>query len=191
MAKKSKKKSFKQNWISFVPLLAAVLGVAAICFLFAPGMVKAEENVPLLIAGYPAALSGFQMMFGASTKAQVLGSTVVTDYFEFSFLNLLTLIFLVAGIVLLVLSFLKGSKLFAFIGTICFVLAAVWLFCGVNFVQVAEARLANIGADNVEEYIAQARGVYSLGWGSIVAAIVTILAALSSIFPAVFARFKK
>jgi hypothetical protein len=131
------------------------------------------------------------MMFGAATKAQVLGSTVVTEYFGFSFLNLLTLIFLVAGIVLLVLSFLKGSKLFAFIGTICFVLAAVWLFCGVNFVQIAEARLENIGADNVDKYIEQARGVYSLGWGSIVAAIVTILAAISSIFPAVFAKFKK
>lgn len=188
MAKKSKKKSFKQNWISYVPLLAAVLGVAAICFLFAPGMILEDDDKILR------SVNGFQMMFGYSETNDVpFVGKVVTEYFEFSFLNLLTLIFLVGGVACAVLAFVKGNKLLAFVAAGCFVLAAVWLFSSVNFVSVYVSQEMKdvLSQAKIDEYIAETKDAYDLGWGSIVAAIVTILAAISSIFPAVFARFKK
>lgn len=163
-------KAFKK----FAPVIAAALGVIAIIMLFVPAVVVGEDT----------SYNGWQAMFGYTKTTEALGKEIKTEILAFSFMNLLSLILVAAGIVLCVLSFLgKGNKFFAFIAAACFIVAAVFFFLTLAFTMAGSSITldGNLAQEKVKEG-------WKLGAGPIIAAILSILAAGSSVAPALLKK---
>ena len=164
----------------FIPLIAAALGVVAIIMFFLPAVTFEVGNK---VVNY----NGWQAIFGLTeTEKTLLGETKI-EYLVFSFMNLLTLILVAAGIVLCVLSFLgKGNKFFAFIAIACFIVAAVFFFLTVAFTTAGAAYTldGNLAQEKVKE-------AWKLGAGPIIGGILSILAGLVVSVPVVAKLLKK
>lgn len=104
--------------------LGLLLGVAAICMMF----VTSVEFKGLTY-------TGLQTAFGYTKETDVLVATAKTEIFAFSFMNLLTYILALAGVVLCLLNMLahKSSKLFAFVSAAAFIVSAVFFFLTPQF----------------------------------------------------------
>ncbi len=104
--------------------LGLLLGVAAICMMF----VTSVEFKGLTY-------TGLQTAFGYTKETDVLVATAKTEVFAFSFMNLLTYILALAGVVLCLLNMLahKSSKLFAFVSAVAFIVSAVFFFLTPQF----------------------------------------------------------
>lgn len=104
--------------------LGLLLGVAAICMMF----VTSVEFKGLTY-------TGLQTAFGYTKETDVLVATAKTEVFAFSFMNLLTYILALAGVVLCLLNMLahKSSKLFAFVSAAAFIVSAVFFFLTPQF----------------------------------------------------------
>ncbi|MBQ8405447.1 MAG: hypothetical protein IJX09_02240 [Clostridia bacterium] len=167
----------------FIPVIAAALGVIAIIMFFLPAItIKVGDEV----VNY----NGWQAIFGLTEKKDVLGSEVTLEYLTFSFMNLLTLILVAAGIVLCVLSFLgKGNKFFAFIAIACFIVAGVFFFLTVQFAFAGSAYATNLLGQELSQ--AEAKKGWALGAGPIVGGILSILAGLVVSVPVVVKLLKK
>lgn len=163
-------KAFKK----FAPVIAAALGVIAIIMLFVPAVVLSEDT----------SYNGWQAMFGYTETTSLLGKEVKTEVLAFSFMNLLSLILVAAGIVLCVLSFLgKGNKFFALIAAACFIVAAVFFFLTLVF-TIAGTGLTLDGTLAQEKV----KEGWKIGAGPIIAGILSILAACSTVAPALLKK---
>ncbi len=168
MAKKSANSVAK--WI---PLVGAVLGLAAVVMLFV-------DAIAIEVLNTRTAYTGLQVTFGFTKETEVLGSTVSTKMVEFSFMNLLAYLCAIGGIVLAVLSALgKGSKFFSFIAAALFVVAAVLFFLTLANTMMTVWKEAELTAEQLKD----ARSNYSLQAGPIVAGVCSILAAISCVVP--------
>lgn len=118
MAKKKSKKQIS----SIVSLISAALGIVALVMIFLPAIgVKDTEKT----------YTGLQIVFGYKTKIVISEVTV----FEFSFMNLLTYLLVIAGVIFTVLGLLgKGSKFATFIAAICFLVGGISSFSNFNSV---------------------------------------------------------
>lgn len=161
----------------FIPVIAALLGVVAIIMLFLPAVVVSED----------VSYNGWQAIFGLTKTEKTLLGEANVEYLVFSFMNLLTLILVAAGIVLCVLSFIgKGNKFFAFIAIACFIVAAVFFFLTVAFTTAGSVYTldGNLAQEKVKE-------AWKLGAGPIIAGILSILAGLVVSVPVVAKLLKK
>lgn len=137
-------------------LAAVVLAVVAIIMMFVPAITIYEGT------NLEKTFSGLQVIFGYVEK----GNYTEFAWFDFSFMNLLTYILFIAGVVVLVLNmFGKSGKFGSFIALGCFVVATVFSFCALGFVVPA--------SDIVKAFIEE--GEFVLAAGPIVAGIMGIL----------------
>ena len=99
----AKKKANKQiNTI--VAFVAALLGLAAICMMFLPAVGIKDTDTTY---------TGMQVAFGYTevTKVPIIGTEIKATIFNFSFMNMLTYILALVGVVFSILAALgKGSK---------------------------------------------------------------------------------
>ncbi len=107
-------------------------------------------------------------------KADANGIEVMKDG-EFVFMILLTLLVAAAAIACSVLSYLTGNKLFALIAAACFAVAAIFFFSTEGFFLTA----------NDWNKIDAAKEAYKLGFGSVIAAILSIVGAGAVALPVV------
>ena len=119
------------------------------------------------VIGENVSYSGWKCTFGCTEKFMLGGGEV--EVLSFSFLNLLTYILLLVGIVAAVLAFLKPDMaLLGYVGAACFVGATVLFFCAcpsTAFAGIKDTEIADL---------------LSLGAGAIVGAILSILAVLAA-----------
>jgi hypothetical protein len=146
---------------------AAFWGLVAIIMLFVPAVAVKDAD---------ATYNGLKIVFGYTAKQTVLGSTVTYTVFNFSFMNLLTYILVLAGLVLSVLNVKMQNKLFSVIAAVVFLVAGIFFFCTVGFTSVnadASKLFASLGS-NIKDSL-------SLAVGAILGGVCSIAAALASI----------
>ncbi len=161
----AKKKNSKNN--TLISALSVILGIVAIAMIFAPSIaIKNTEQT----------YSGLQIVFGF-TESTFLGKI---EHFSFSFMNLITYLAVVMGIIFTILGALgKGSKFASFIAIVAFVVSAVLFFmqitlCAPN--QEMEKIISGLGQLLGEK--SSIKDSFVLAYGSIVSAVCSILAAL-------------
>lgn len=155
----------KFNLSTILTAVGALLGLAAFFMLFAPAIaVKDSETT----------YTGLKVTFGM--KQTFLGKEYTV--WKFSFMNLLTYILALAGIVLALLNAKKPGKLFALISAACFLVAGIFFFCATSFASFNEdvSSLIAWAGGNVKDSL-------TLGAGSIVGGILSILAAICAASP--------
>lgn len=156
----------KNSMMKYAGFVAILLALAAIGFMFAPAIVYGTGDDPTTF-------TAFQTMFGYTKRIQIGGGLYRdVQYFDFSFMVLLTLILIAAGIVLSVMKMLMGgkSKLFTLITTACFIVAGVLLFM---LIPLSVPHVYNEGS--WAQY-SLSKDNMTLGWGAIVAAICSLIA---------------
>lgn len=152
--------------MKYAGFVAILLALAAIGFMFAPAIVYGTGDDPTTF-------TAFQTMFGYTKRIQIGGGLYRdVQYFDFSFMVLLTLILIAAGIVLSVMKMFVGgkSKLFTLITTACFIVAGVLLFM---LIPLSVPHVYNEGS--WAQY-SLSKDDMTLGWGAIVAAICSLIA---------------
>lgn len=156
----------KNSMMKYAGFVAILLALAAIGFMFAPAIVYGTGDDPTTF-------TAFQTMFGYTKRIQIGGGLYRdVQYFDFSFMVLLTLILIAAGIVLSVMKMFVGgkSKLFTLITTACFIVAGVLLFM---LIPLSVPHVYNEGS--WAQYLLSKDNM-TLGWGAIVAAICSLIA---------------
>lgn len=159
-------------------LCAAVLGVVAIIMLALPAVKVIDSET---------AYKGTEIVFGLKKTELIVGEVV---YFEFSFMNLLTYLLAIVGVVFIILGFLgKGGKFASFIATVAFLLAGIFFF-----LQVALC----VPGEGIENFVSGIGGLLGkdgsvkdgleLGAGAIIGGICSILAAVASGYKAFIAK---
>ena len=142
--------------------VAILLGVVAVITLFLPAIAIEEMETTY---------TGLQVAFGYTKETEVFNSVIKTEVFEFSFMNLLTYILAIVGVVFTVLGFLgKGGKFATLIATIAFVLAGVFFLLTVAFTIPAVD----------ESLVEKLKETFKLGVGAIIGAICSFLSAIAS-----------
>lgn len=157
MAKK-KSKSVNGNLLY---LLAAVLGVVAVCMIFVTAFVVKDSGTGAMDATY----TGLQTVFGYASDD--------VEYLLFSFMNLLPYVLVLAGVVLTALKFfgIVKSSLMDWVSAGLFVAGGVLFFFTANFTVLTEDYTNLIKVANViKTYVTT-----GLGAGPIVAGICSIL----------------
>ena len=174
---KSKK---KQKGLDLIGLIShgvtALFALIAVLMIFAPSIfIKNGEN----------AYTGMNVVFGLVTvKEGFMGSTVTSEYFAFSFMNLLTYLLALAGVACAVLSFLKiGVKYMPLITSAVLLVAGIFFFMQTQFCIPLDATTAQAGLAN-PEYITlggtfPTKAFLGLGAGSIIGGIFSIISALA------------
>lgn len=153
------KKKSKSNLGKILGVLAAVLGIVAICMIFVE-TVKVPDTKILGAVVEGAGYTGLKVAFGFEESD--------VGVFAFSFMALLPYLLMIVGVVLSLLNATgkKGNKMLDFVSAILFVAAGVLCFLMPGFV---------VGADTVLGKIAEAVE-YELAVGAIVSAIASIVA---------------
>ncbi len=165
----AKKKTGKISVGTIVAGIAILLGIAAIVMMFVPQL--NYQSATGLVKGDP--LNGMQITFGYSTE--VLGSTVTK--LDFSFMNLLTYILALVGIVFAVLALMgKLGKIAPIVAAAAFIVSGVFFFCAEQFMVVHVGDLTGDAAQKVSDAFKE---LYTLGAGAIVGGILSILAGVS------------
>ena len=159
----------------YAPLISAALGLIALIMLFLPAIVAGEDVI-----------KGTQAVFGWTEEVNVLVGVKKVEMLEFSFMNLLTYVLVIAGIALAVLAFLQKKELFAFIAAGCFAVAAVFFFCAIGFTVVAEGwnELAALVNGDI-------KAEWKLGAGAVIGGICSILAVAAAVAPVVLKKLGK
>ena len=156
----------KNSMMKYAGFVAILLALAAIGFMFAPAIVYGTGDDPTTY-------TAFQTMFGYTKRIQIGGGLYRdVQYFDFSFMVLLTLILIAAGIVLSVMKMFVGgkSKLFTLITTACFIVAGVLLF------MVIPLSVPHVYNEGSWAQYSLSKDNMTLGWGAIVAAICSLIA---------------
>ena len=157
----AKRKSNLGKPLSFV---AAVLGLAAVVMLFLPAIGIKDTDTTytglLITFGYKESLLGFEY-----------------TVFNFSFMNLLTYILAVVGIVFSVLSAMgKGSKFAAFIAAAAFAVSGVFFFLSVSYT------LPNEDASKIISFVGgDIKDALTLAYGAIIGGVASLLAAVCNL----------
>ena len=169
----AKRKAKKNNLVGLIATAVCLaMGVAAICFLFAPGVTLKAGNEAKNI-------SCFQVMFGWTEKTSELGSfggsilswILGSDKIQitnFNFVPFLGFLFVIAGAVLSL--FPSKNIVLKLLPALCFVLA------GVLFFVTLAAFPVGLTTDGKKVYDAL-KDSFSLGWGAIVAGVCALLGA--------------
>ena len=161
MAKKTSGKGANVKKVIFA--VALLLGIGAICMLFVPA-IKLGDNTTY---------TGLQAVFGYTEKTNALITTIETEMLKFSFMNLLTYIFVIAGIVFSLMNVLrkKPSVCVTFVSAALFIVSAVFFFLAPQFIVLADATnaLVTLGAE------------LTLGVGSIIGGILAGLAGVCTV----------
>lgn len=155
----------------YLPLIAAALGLIAVIMIFCPAIAGKETD---------SSYNGLKAVFGHSEK--VLGKKV--GVLDFSFMNLLTYVLAIAGIVCSVLAYRNPkNKLMSLIATVCFAVAAIFFFCTIAFTAISDDMLMGglVKASDVKDGL-------ELGIGAILGGVASILAAVASIAPVVLKK---
>lgn len=157
----AKKKSIDFGKIA--AMLSVLLGIVAIIMMFVPSVaIKDSEST----------YTGLQVTFGHKKND--------VTYFDFSFMNMLTYILVLVGILFAMLSILgKGSKFAAFISAAAFLVAGIFFFCEVAFCvpnKDMEGIISGIAGIFGEK--ASIKDSLTLGAGAIVGGIVSLLSTL-------------
>lgn len=157
----AKRKSNLGKPLSFV---AAVLGLAAVAMLFLPAIGIKDTDTTY---------TGLQITFGY--KESLLGFEYTV--FNFSFMNLLTYILAVVGIVFSVLSAMgKGSKFAAFIAVAAFAVSGVFFFLSVSYT------LPNEDASKIISFVGgDIKDALTLAYGAIIGGVASLLAAVCNL----------
>lgn len=157
----AKRKSSVGKPLSFV---AAVLGLAAVVMLFLPAIGIKDTDTTY---------TGLQITFGY--KESLLGFEYTV--FDFSFMNLLTYILAVVGIVFSVLSAMgKGSKFAAFIAAAAFAISGVFFFLSVSYT------LPNEDASKIISFVGgDIKDALTLAYGAIIGGVASLLAAVCNL----------
>lgn len=157
----AKRKSSLGKPLSFV---AAVLGLAAVVMLFLPAIGIKDTDTTY---------TGLQITFGY--KESLLGFEYTV--FDFSFMNLLTYILAVVGIVFSVLSAMgKGSKFAAFIAAAAFAVSGVFFFLSVSYTLPNEDASKIISA-----FGGDIKDALTLAYGAIIGGVASLLAAVCNL----------
>ena len=159
----AKKKILNKELKGILSIAGIILGAIAVIMMFLPAIgIKDSETY-----------TGLQLAFGYKTTNDTLLGTVTTVHFDFSFMNLLTYLLLIGGVVFSVLSFInRGGKFASFIAMGLTLVAGIFFFLTISFsvpganIKVAQPSL--ILLENVKEG-------FVLGVGSIVGGIVSLL----------------
>ena len=157
----AKRKSNLGKPLSFV---AAVLGLVAVVMLFLPAIGIKDTDTTY---------TGLQITFGY--KDSLLGFEYTV--FDFSFMNLLTYILAVVGIVFSVLSAMgKGSKFAAFIAAAAFAVSGVFFFLSVSYT------LPNEDASKIISFVGgDIKDALTLAYGAIIGGVASLLAAVCNL----------
>lgn len=157
----AKRKSSIGKPLSFV---AAVLGLVAVVMLFLPAIGIKDTDTTY---------TGLQITFGY--KESLLGFEYTV--FDFSFMNLLTYILAVVGIVFSVLSAMgKGSKFAAFIAAAAFAVSGVFFFLSVSYT------LPNEDASKIISFVGgDIKDALTLAYGAIIGGVASLLAAVCNL----------
>jgi len=157
----AKRKSSVGKPLSFV---AAVLGLVAVVMLFLPAIGIKDTDTTY---------TGLQITFGY--KESLLGFEYTV--FDFSFMNLLTYILAVVGIVFSVLSAMgKGSKFAAFIAAAAFAVSGVFFFLSVSYT------LPNEDASKIISFVGgDIKDALTLAYGAIIGGVASLLAAVCNL----------
>lgn len=157
----AKRKSSVGKPLSFV---AAVLGLVAVVMLFLPAIGIKDTDTTY---------TGLQITFGY--KESLLGFEYTV--FDFSFMNLLTYILAVVGIVFSVLSAVgKGSKFAAFIAVAAFAVSGVFFFLSVSYT------LPNEDASKIISFVGgDIKDALTLAYGAIIGGVASLLAAVCNL----------
>lgn len=158
----------KTNTASLVFLVAAVLGIAAILLMFAPGVTMGHK-----VAKETSSFSGFKIMFGGEL-ANVQGFSV--GELKFNFVAFLAFVFTLVGIAGVLLSLLLKGKIGGFLAIGGFLLAGIFYFL---FNATFSINLGEKGSEAIE-LMENLGATFSLGIGAIIAGICSIVAALAS-----------
>ena len=164
----------KKNLGKILSGVAILLGVVAIIMLVAPGLAPKSDYKDLGAESYSMANITFGKTFALGTG------------FGFSFLNLLTYILIVAGIVCTVVALLgKGGKIVPIVAAVLFVVAGVLYFCAQQMYTIKlPDGISGDAADKAKDAAKeQLNEVYTLGAGAIVGGIIAILAGCAAIVP--------
>lgn len=165
----AKKKANKQINV-IVAFVAAVLGVAAICMMFLPAIGIKDTDTTY---------TGMQVAFGYTevTKVPVIGTEIKTTIFNFSFMNLLTYLLALVGVVFSVLAALgKGSKFANFVAAAAFGVAGVFFFLTVQYSipnEDLQKIFSSLGGD--------IKANLTLAYGAIVGGVLSLVAALANL----------
>lgn len=157
------KKKSKSNSGKILGILAALLGIVAVCMIFVETVKVPDTKV--LDVGY----TGLEVAFGF--KESDIG------VFAFSFMALLPYLLAVGGVIVSVLNATskKGNKMLDFVSAVLFVVAGVFFFLMPGFVVGADTALGKI-AGAIE---------YELATGAIVSAISAIVAGVFAVVKAI------
>ena len=149
-----------------ITCVGALLALAAIFMLFAPAATMEG------LLGKTESLSGTDVTFGyEQSGVKILGVSA----------NIVTYILLVAGIACAVLALLgKGGKIVSIVSAACFVVAGVFFFCSIAFASFYPEMDGGAAKDKLVEALKEK---LSLGVGSIIGGILSILAAVAAAAP--------
>lgn len=154
--------------------VAAVLGLIAFFLMFAPA-----ATVDSMISSYEELYRGTWLTFGYTAKNLGLGTAQI---WKFSFMNFLTYLLVVVGIVFAVLAFWgKLGKISAIVSSTCFLIAGIFFFCVIHFCVFS---FENAYATIIKEHML-------LGAGAIISGIFSIIAALASCATLLVEKFAK
>ncbi len=147
----------------FVMIGAAALGLIAVFMLFLAGI---KMEVKGLTGTHTSTASCFEVMFGKIGDEKV-------ELYKFNFMAFLPFLLMLGGIALAVVSLFVDNKILKFIALGLFVVAAVLMFCYVQFFPMSakEEETKKL----IEEMIKNDN--YKLGVGAILTGILNILAA--------------
>lgn len=146
-------------------LVSAVLGLVALVMIFLPAVgIKQSDTT----------YTGLQVTFGYKETVPIIGDITI---FEFSFMNLLTYLLALAGIVFSVLSAMgKGSKFAAFIAAGAFAVAGVFFFLPVSYC------MPNAEASQVSSFFGgDIKEALTLAYGAIIGGVACLLAAIGNL----------
>ncbi len=132
--------------LKYAPWGMVALAIVALFMLFAPQITTEGGND----------WKGTEIVFGSTLYGE--------EVLKFSFMNLLTYIFVLSTIVFAILNYIKNNKNFLLVSIICAFLSAFFFFLAKNFiVPTAEIK------DLIQQYC-------SLGVGAILGGIFSLLA---------------
>jgi hypothetical protein len=154
------KKSVLFNWIAAGLGLVAIIALCLNCVTYSLEVMGVEVSE---------SWSGWTVIFGSKE-----------DGFKFSFMNLVTLLLILAGAACAVLANLKPNKLFNYVAAACLVLAGVLFFLMVAFTQL-EGVSGNEASQIKDKF-------FGLGFGAILGAIVSIAGGAVAFYSTIMAK---
>ena len=165
-------------------LIGAVLALVAVIMIFLPQIISASDS--------ETTYNGFKLAFGATITSGDLGGIIGgSGKITFSFMNLLTYILVLAGLVLIVLQLLgvcKG-KLVTFIAAVALIAGGILFFFVLNFSSI-ESTVTVLGKSSTStstfaSYNSDTTTVWKLGYGAIVGGITAIVGGVAALGKAI------